>query len=637
MPHDAPKPDLSPRLIWAEDGSPRSGRFDDVYFSQQDGLAESRTVFLTGCGLPDAWAGRSHFTVGELGFGTGLNIAALLDLWQRTAPPTAHLHIFSIEGFPLQAEEARRALAAWPELDGVTAALLDAWPTATPGFHRIDLPACRATLDLAVGGVEWALNAWSGQADAWFLDGFAPASNPDMWSPTVLDAITARSVPGARLATFTVAGAVRRGLSERGFAVAKCPGHGRKRERLEASLPTPARADAPPPSVAVIGAGIAGASLARALTALGTTVTVIETTAPGAGGSGFPGALVTPRLDAGDPVIAAMGAQALDRATSLYSTIPGAVLAQGVLQLEQAPRDAQRFAKVAAQALWPQGAMATLSTESATARLGEAVPSGGLDMRTAMAVAPARIFNAWLADTAKTGTAVDRLEPAEGGWTLIAADGHSIMTVNKVIIAAGWGSAALLGPDQALLAPVRGQASSVRGPTTQAVAWGGYAIPTSNGILYGATHDRGDTGTDVRDGDAGRNLETLRTHLPDLAARIAAAGPGQAHAAVRATTPDRLPLAGALPGSEGLFLLTGLGSRAFTFAPLLAEHVVSLVLDRPSPLPAAVAARVDPARLIRTQTPTEPRQYTVVRVPPRPTRKADVIDGIATLPNSQHP
>ncbi|WP_339933437.1 tRNA (5-methylaminomethyl-2-thiouridine)(34)-methyltransferase MnmD [uncultured Brevundimonas sp.] len=612
MPHDDPTPDLSPRLIWAEDGSPRSGRFDDVYFSQQDGLAESRAVFLAGCGLPEAWAGRTRFTVGELGFGTGLNIAALLDLWQRTAPPTAHLHIFSIEGYPLRADEARRALATWPELESVTMPLLETWPDATPGFHRIDLPACRATLDLAVGEVDWALDAWSGRADAWFLDGFSPATNPDMWSPAVLDAIVARSAPGARLATFTVAGAVRRGLSERGFAVAKCPGHGRKRERLEATLPTAPLPDPAPPSIAVIGAGIGGAALVRALAVLGVAATVVETSAPGAGGSGFPAALVTPRLDAGDPVIAALGAQALHRATSLYATIPGAVLTRGVLQLEQGPKDARRFAKVAAQPLWPDGAMTLLSAATATVRLGEAVPAGGLDMRTAMAVAPARVLNAWLADTVQTGTAVDHIEPVAGGWRLMAADGRPIMTVDTVIIAAGWGSAALLGPNHPVLAPVRGQANWTDGPTTPAVAWGGYAIPTNDGVLYGATHDRGDTGTDVRDDDNHRNLETLRARLPGLATRIAAAGPVQAHAAVRATTPDRLPLAGALPGREGLFLLTGMGSRAFTFAPLLAEHVAALVLAQPSPLPAALATQVDPARLVRTQPLAEPRPDALV-------------------------
>ena len=106
-----PIDDASPRLTWTEDGEPRSGRFGDVYFSRDDGLAETRAVFLDGCGLPEVWAGRAAFTVAELGFGTGLNIAALLDLWRRSGPAGGRLHVFSVEGFPLTAEEAARAVS----------------------------------------------------------------------------------------------------------------------------------------------------------------------------------------------------------------------------------------------------------------------------------------------------------------------------------------------------------------------------------------------------------------------------------------------------------------------------------------------------------------------------------------------
>ena len=325
----------SPQLVWAEDGSPRSGRFGDVYFSKDDGLAETRAVFLEGCGLPDAWAGRADFTVAELGFGTGLNIVALLDLWRRARPENGRLHVFSIEGFPLSRQEAARALSAWPELTDTAAALLAIWPAGTPGFHRLDLPQWNATIDLAVGDAQWALEQWSGPADAWFLDGFSPALNPGMWSPEIMALIGARSAPGARVATFTVAGAVRRGLADQGFAVEKKPGHGRKRERLEARLPSPCSAPQPQPHVAVVGAGIAGASVARALIAGGARVTVIEAERPGAGGSGFPAALVTPRMDAGDALIAGFHAQALERAGSLYRALPDAVIAEGVLQLNR--------------------------------------------------------------------------------------------------------------------------------------------------------------------------------------------------------------------------------------------------------------------------------------------------------------
>ncbi|MDZ4060046.1 MAG: tRNA (5-methylaminomethyl-2-thiouridine)(34)-methyltransferase MnmD [Brevundimonas sp.] len=586
--------DRTPRLIWTDDGSPRSGRFGDVYFSQQDGLAETRAVFLAGCDLPEAWRGRARFCVAELGFGTGLNIAALLDLWRREGPADGRLNLFSVEGFPLSREEAERALGAWPELAEATQALLDVWPDATPGFHRLDLPAFNATLDLAVGDVGWALSQWSGRADAWFLDGFAPSTNPEMWSDEVLDGIAARSAPGARVATFTVAGAVRRGLAERGFAVDKRPGHGRKRERLEARLPIAPAGPERSPSVAVVGAGVAGAALARAFAALGARVTVVEAAHAGAGGSGFPASLVTPRLDAGDAAIAALHAQALTRAADLYAAIPGAVIQTGVLQLEQTPRDAGRFAKIALQPVWPEGAMAVRDAGACAAELGEPVGCGGLWMRDAVAIRPRAVLDAWLEDTARITACVARVEAAGPGWRLLDEAGDPILEAEIVVFAAGWGTAGLV-PDLPL-APVRGQANWVDGVGAGSVAWGGYAAPTGSGLLFGATHDRGETAGGPSDEAGARNLATVATRLPQLAARIAAAGPAQARTAVRATTPDRLPLAGALPGGQGLFVLGGLGSRGFCVAPLLAEHVAAVALGAPSPLPADLATRVDPLR-----------------------------------------
>ena len=526
--------DRAPNLIWTDDGSPRSGRFGDVYFSQQDGLAETRAVFLEGCGLPGAWRDRRRFCVAELGFGTGLNIAALLDLWRREGPEGGRLSLLSIEGFPLTREEAGRALAAWPELAEAAQALLAAWPSATPGFHRLDLPGFNATLDLAIGDVSWALSQWKGRADAWFLDGFAPSTNPEMWSDAVLDGIAARSAPGARVATFTVAGAVRRGLAERAFVVDKRPGHGRKRERLEARLPEATETSERMPSVVVVGAGIAGAALARAFAALGVRATVIEADRPGAGGSGFPAALVTPRLDAGDAEIAALFAQALARAGAVYAAEAGAVIETGVLQLEQAPRDAARFVKLAAQPVWPEGGLTVLDGPACSERLGEPIDSGGLWMRDAMAVRPAAILESWLGDADRRTATVGRIEAEADGWRVLDA--------------------------------------------------------------VGATHERGETAGRPTAHATARNLATVAARLPELASRIAAAGPGEARTAVRATTPDRLPLAGAVPGAEGLFILGGLGSRGFCAAPLLAEHVAAMALGAPSPLPAALAARIDPSR-----------------------------------------
>ena len=586
--------DRDPRLVWTEAGEPRSGRFDDVYFSAGEGLAETRAVFLDGCDLPNAWAGRRDFTVAELGFGSGLNIAALLDLWRGHRPEAGRLHIFSIERYPLDAGQARRALSARPGIGEATAALVDRWPATTPGFHRIDLPEFHAVLDLAVGEAEWALAQWTGRADAWFLDGFAPSVNPGMWSERVFDLIAERSAPDARVATFTVAGVVRRGLGERGFAVEKRPGHGRKRERLEARRTGDPGPVLPPRPVIVIGAGIAGAATAQALTAAGMVPVVIEATGAGAGASGFPAALVTPRFDLGDGAVAALFAQALERAEALYSPLPGAVVTRGVLQLAGTERDARRFERIATQPVWVDGAM-TLTDDAQASRLaGEPVAGPGLHMASAFVVAPQVILSAWLGpDAVRPGEAA-RIEPHAGGWRVLDGAGAVLAEAEVVVLCAGAGSAAL-APDL-FLTPVRGQAEwSDAGGEPDAVAWGGYVAPTGSGFLFGATHDRGDTGTKIRPADTERNLTALAARLPSLAAGLE---PSAVHsrAATRATTRDRLPVAGPLPGQTGLFVLGGLGSRGFCLAPLLGEHVAALISGLPSPLPSDVADRIKPSR-----------------------------------------
>jgi tRNA 5-methylaminomethyl-2-thiouridine biosynthesis bifunctional protein len=586
-----PIPFQSP-LTWTEDGLPRSRLFDDVYFSAEDGLAETRAVFLQGCGLPDAWSGRRSFVIGELGFGSGLNVAALLDLWRQTRPRGAHLHIFSIEAHPLTAQEAERALAHWPQIADAAQTLVRAWPGRSRGRHRIDLPGYDATLDLAVMDVVEALEGWSGKADAWFLDGFAPARNPQMWTSPVLALVGARSAPGARAATFTVAGQARRGLAEAGFAVEKRPGFGRKRERLEARLPG-APVDLGEPHIAIIGAGIAGASAARAARALGACTGVFEADRPGAGASGNPAALVTPRLDAGLGEGAVLFARAWARAVRLYDHVPGAVLARGVLQLAPTARDHERFARIAGSDLFEPGDLAMLPVEESSARLGEAAPAA-LDQAAALTVDPAPILAAWAGQVATARVAA--LHRDGNAWRLCDADGRTLAETDAVIVAAG-AVAGVLMPGLPVQ-PVRGQASwTAGGEGSAAAAWGGYVLPTRDGVLFGATHDRGDSGCDAREADDRRNLKALAEALPALASRLRSA-PLSGRASVRATTPDRLPLAGAA-GADGLFVLGGLGSRGFALAPLLAEHVVALALGAPSPISRAAADLVDPARFAR--------------------------------------
>jgi tRNA 5-methylaminomethyl-2-thiouridine biosynthesis bifunctional protein len=568
---------------------PQSALYGDVYFSSADGLAETRAVFLTGCGLPDAWRGRDHFVVGELGFGTGLNIAALLDLWRREKAPGQRLHIFSIEAHPITRDEAARALAVWPELGEAAQVLLDHWPGRARGFHRVDLPGFDATFDLAVMEVEDALAAWDGAADAWFLDGFSPALNPAMWREEILAAVAARSAPGARAATFTVAGAVRRGLAAAGFQVDKRPGFGRKKERLEAVMPGQPHEPSRPRRLAVIGGGIAGAAMARAARAEGLDTMVFDDGEAPA--SGNPAALVTPALDAGGGPRAALPAQAFARAVALYADLSEAIIARGALKLAAAPRDGERHAAVAAQDLFESDAMNLLDAAAAAARLGEPVQTA-LEMAHALVVEPARVLDAWRG--AAIPARVARLAHEDGVWRLFDIEDRLLAEADAVVLAGGAGQARLW--PSAPFRPVRGQATWADRPAPVPAAFGGYVIPTRDGVLFGATHDRDVVETDAREADDRRNLQALAKGLPELAAALADA-PLRGRAAVRATTADHLPLAGAVPDApETLFVLGGLGGRGFCLAPLLAEHLTARILALPSPLPRGLSDLVEPAR-----------------------------------------
>jgi tRNA 5-methylaminomethyl-2-thiouridine biosynthesis bifunctional protein len=584
---------LSP-AIW-EDGAPRSREHGDVYFSRDGGLAESQAVFLAGGGLPEAWSGRRRFTVGELGFGVGLNIAALLELWGRARPAGGHLSIFTIEAFPLTAEDAARALATWPELATVAGLLTARWPGRARGFHRVDLPELSATVDVAVMEAAEALNAWQGAADAWFLDGFSPALDPHIWRQEVIDLVAKRSAPRARAATYTVAGSVRRALAAAGFTVERAPGHGRKRERLEARLrldgsdpPGPAN-----PSVAIIGAGIAGAALRRAFAVLGVEARVFDAEGPGSGASGAPAALMAPRLDAGLAAPAALFAQAARTARRLYETVPGAVIGHGALQLEAGPKDRRRFAAIAASDLFEPAEMSVVSAREASARLGEVAPPG-LAMTSAMVLEPAAVLQAWLGAVVRARVAaVERAGPT-APWRLLGEGGQVIGEADVVCVAAGIDTVGLVRDHR--LTPVRGQATFTEAVSPVATAvFGAYAIPTRRGVLVGATHDRDETSLDPCPGDRTRNLEAVAAVLPGLAQALGAV-PLTDWCAIRATTRDYLPLAGRIAGEEGLWVLTGLGSRGFCLAPLLAEHLAASILAVPSPLPRPLAALVDPSR-----------------------------------------
>ena len=209
--------------------APRSKQFDDVYFSAEDGLAETRHVFLDENGLPEAWNGKERFTIFETGFGTGLNFLAAWKLFEETAREYQTLRFVSVEKYPLSRAEIDIAIQHWDELDRFCERFILLYPDDPHGVFRVDLDN-RVLLEIHFGDVNDVMPSIEADVDAWFLDGFRPSSNPDMWSETVFENMARMSHAGSTFATFTSAGFVRRGLEAAGFEVRKVPGYGRKRE-----------------------------------------------------------------------------------------------------------------------------------------------------------------------------------------------------------------------------------------------------------------------------------------------------------------------------------------------------------------------------------------------------------------------
>lgn len=220
-------------IEWRE-GQPYASAFEDVYFSTDDGLAETQYVFLAQNELVARFQALNNqiFSIAETGFGTGLNFLSTWQLWDELAPAGSQLHFYSVEKYPLDLTDISKALSYWPTLNAYSQQLVTQYQQLSPGQHNLSFADGNVVLHLLIGDIADTLPLLSEQIDAWFLDGFAPAKNPDMWSSALFKKMAALASQQTTFATFTSAGVVRRGLLDAGFSVVKLPGFGKKREML---------------------------------------------------------------------------------------------------------------------------------------------------------------------------------------------------------------------------------------------------------------------------------------------------------------------------------------------------------------------------------------------------------------------
>lgn len=550
-----------------EDGILRSRRHDDIYFSVDDGLAETRHVFLQGTNFLSRLEPHAIHHVLETGFGTGLNFLATWDAFRRGAPEGARLRYAAIEGYPLDTNIMSSIHDAFPELRDLCDQLTILMPPRWRGPHHLFFEQGRVELILLYGQVNAIIGRHDIVADTIFLDGFSPSKNADMWGEEMLTTLGASLAPGGRLATFTAAGHVRRSLGLAGLQVARVQGYGRKRDMTIAHREGAAPTQLTKRRVAVIGGGIAGVSVARSLQRLGALPTIHELPGGlGQGASGNRAGNQLPRLalDDGPAHRFARSAFAFARRETYAS---GSELGANGLHLATSDQMDERFKALAAQH-WPSNYLQLLAPAEASDLLGFAHDRMAL-------------LHSWAGS-------VDVKD-----WLLARSSGVEVTNdkpdkAQEHVLAVGAGLPAMLQIGEYLpLQLAAGQISLMRHrPQSRAfnmaLSYGGYFTPSVDSLhVFGATfeHDRCLDDLQPRTDGHHHNLDLmpqgLRQFLGDpdpveLAGRVS----------FRASTRDRMPAMGTL--SPGRHVITGLGSRGLTYGPYLAYLLATRILSLPS-------------------------------------------------------
>lgn len=601
---------------------PISTQFGDVYFSKDNGLKETRHVFLAGNELDQRLAAlgdHSYFCVAETGFGTGLNILALLQLWQQVRPDNhSHLHAISVEKYPLSKADLCRALAAWPELSELSTQLIAQYPHAIAGCHRINFPEQRFSLDLWLGDAQEVFPhlAKTHRVDAWFLDGFAPSCNPELWEENVLDHIVRLSDVGTTFASFSVAGVLKRGLKKHGIQISRPRGFGHKREMLKAIWPS-TQLETTLPSlghqqrqqrVAVIGAGVAGLHVAWAFAQRHHVVDLFDQHAPISAASGNPLALLNPKLCPIEQSAEHLMTLSWQYALNHYSHFTGF---RTLNAYQVALKNSEALLALAEQ--YPDGILQA-DTAAATP-LTTQFPS--LCLKQAGAIEPAQLAQQILAHPniqfyPVKITAIQSTAEQPDQWQLNHDTAQSATLplagfsgYDHVIVCCAKASAELLGEHYPKLKPIRGQVSWLNNahatlPLTQAFSYGGYCMQlNAQQLILGASFYPGREDEQVLLEDHVHNYELIHSIAPDYAKKLAPVEQWQGRASVRAQTPDYLPLLGPVTtthSNKSLYTFAGLGSKGFLFAPLCSEVLAALILAEACPIPQSLLDKLSPRR-----------------------------------------
>jgi len=649
-------------LDWNDSGTPVSEHFDDVYFSNVSGLEETRYVFLQQNHLPERWHcyEQRRFVIAETGFGTGLNFLAVWQWFEKFRAenpdsPLKELHFISFEKFPLTKEDLIKAHSAWPELADYAEQLQACYPIAVPECHRLSLAGGMITLDLWFGDIKESLPkvpvSDSGLVDCWFLDGFAPSKNPDMWQQALFNGMASLAKEECTCATFTAAGFVRRGLIEAGFEMKKVKGFGTKREMIAGALTNKAPAGNIPPwynrepsdsgdDIAIIGGGIASAVLADKLLQRGKKVTLYcKDSQPAENASGNRQGAIYPLLNGTHTGVSRLFAPAFLYAREYISQLSRQIEFDhdwcGVTQLMWNDKSEKKLTKML-EGNFPDQLAHKLSASETTQHIGLPVDVESISYPLGGWLSPKQLTTNLLAHLQKDNnftlcyqTKISALEHVEqdGNW-LLKSENQQFRHAS-VVIANGHLFRQFEQAREIAATPVKGQVSHI--PTTEQLSklktvlcYNGYMTPNNpadNLHCIGASHDRINIDQEFEEEVQAENRFKLIRSLPnqswpeevDISDNLARQG-------IRCVTRDHLPYVGNVGDYEqilsqyanlrteqnsaspvasypNLFCLLALGSRGLCSAPLMAELLASQICNDPLPLPADVLESVHPAKM----------------------------------------
>ncbi len=650
-------------LGWNESGTPVSDQFDDVYFSNVNGLEETRYVFLKKNHLPERWLefDQRRFVIGETGFGTGLNFLAV---WQwfsefrREHPKAAlkELHFISFEKYPLSLTDLQKAHQSWPELSEYAQKLQQHYPAAVPECHRIVLEDGAITLDLWFGDIKDCMPqvpyGESGLIDAWFLDGFAPSKNPEMWNQNLFNNMAKLAKQDCTVATFTAAGFVRRGLIEAGFAMTKVKGFGTKREMIAGTMEQRSphsnhlpwfnrTAASKQESIAIIGGGIASATLAKTLIRRGQNVTLYcKDAEPAQGASGNRQGAVYPLLNGSHTGVSRVFAPAFLFARQFIEQAAQDFHFDhdwcGVTQLMWDEKAATKLENILEGNFTPD-LVRKLSTKETSDTVGLPVDIASIHYPLGGWLCPAELTRGLIAQleqqdnfNAKFEHKIDALRwnDASQTWTLTAAG--QTFDHSTVIIANGHEFQTLSQTADLPTGQVKGQVSHA--PATETLSklksvlcYDGYMTPvnpSNQQLCIGASYDRRHLDYEF-DGEAQQdNADKLVKCIPNQAwTKEVDTTDNLSRQGIRCVSRDHLPFVGNVGDFEtiknqyadlqnqtteqvvaihqfpNLFCLLGLGSRGLSSAPLMAELLASQICGDPLPLPVDVLAELHPSRM----------------------------------------